>query len=86
MITNQESGYWILGYPRNTNYEDERKRRKKVRSKEYNTLYKCSKCLKVWENFISYRKQFIAYTDMPSYGLNRKDCKICTNKKELNYG
>ena len=62
------------------------KGRKKVRSKEYNTLYKCSKCLKVWENFLSYRKQFIAYTDMPSYGLNEKDCKICINKKELSYG
>ena len=27
MITNQESRYWILGYPRNADYEEERKRR-----------------------------------------------------------
>ncbi len=86
MITNQESRYWILGYSRDIDYEDERRRRKNTRAKEYNTLYKCSKCLKVWENFISYKKQFITYTDIPSYGLDKKDCKICKNKKELNYG
>ena len=28
MITNQDSKYWILGYPRNTDYERERKRKK----------------------------------------------------------
>ena len=78
MITKQESNYWILGYPRNTNYEDERKRKKAAYSKEYNTLYKCVKCDRVWEQFLAYKeKKLITYTHMPSYGLNRRECKLC---------
>jgi len=78
MITNQESRYWILGYPRDTNYEKERKRQRDERRKEYNTLYKCTKCKKVWEQFCSYKgKKIITYSHMPSYGLNKEDCQKC---------
>ena len=78
MITRQKSNYWILGYPRDIKYETERKRKKGVYEKEYNTLYKCTKCKKVWEQFAAYRgKTLVTYTHMPSYGLNRKNCKKC---------
>ena len=78
MIAEQKSRYWILGYPRDTKYEIERKRKKGERVKEYNTLYKCTKCEKVWEQFLAYEgKKLITYSHMPSYGLNRKDCKKC---------
>jgi len=78
MITKQTSRYWILGYQRNTSYEDERKRSKSEHDKEYNTLYKCVKCDKVWEQFPAYKKKkLVTYTHMPSYGLNRKKCKTC---------
>ena len=78
MITEQKSRYWILGYPRDTKYEIERKRKKGEHKKEYNTLYKCTKCNKVWEQFAAYKgKKLITYNHMPSYGLNRKDCKKC---------
>ena len=78
MIGNQDSKYWILGYPRNTDYEDERRRKKGAHEREYNTLYKCTKCEKVWEQFLAYQgKKLVTYSHMPSYGLNRKDCKKC---------
>ncbi len=78
MVGEQDSRYWILGYHRGVDYESERKRKTNERQKEYNTLYKCETCGKVWERFISYRKkQIVTYTDMPSYGLNRKQCKLC---------
>ena len=78
MITKQESNYWILGYPRNTSYEEERRRKKGQHAKEYNTLYKCIKCDKVWEQFPAYKgKKLITYSHMPSYGLDRRDCKKC---------
>ena len=78
MIAEQKSRYWILGYPRNTEYEEGRRRQKKEYEKEYNTLYKCVKCEMVWEQFFAYGgKKLITYSHMPSYGLNRKDCKKC---------
>ena len=78
MIAEQRSRYWILGYPRNTEYEDERRRKKGEYEKEYNTLYKCNKCGKVWEQFLAYKgKKLVTYSHMPSYGLNRKNCKKC---------
>ena len=78
MITQQKSRYWILGYARDEKYEDERKRKRAEYAKEYNTLYKCTKCNKVWEQFLGYKsKKVVTYTHMPSYGLNRRDCKQC---------
>ena len=78
IIANQSNRYWILGYPRNIGYEAERKKNKGEYEKEYNTLYKCTKCEKVWEQFFAYGgKKLITYSHMPSYGLNRKDCKKC---------
>ena len=78
MITEQKSSYWILGYTRDARYENERKRKRGEHEKEYNTLYKCTKCKKVWEQFLAYKgKKLITYSHMPSYGLNRKDCKKC---------
>ena len=70
IIANQSNRYWILGYPRNIGYEAERKKNKGEYEKEYNTLYKCTKCGKVWEQFLAYKgKKLITYSHMPSYGL-----------------
>jgi hypothetical protein len=70
---------YILGYARDLSYEKERKRNrhKKPRAEGMNTLYKCDSCGKVWETYLNHRKQFVSYTDIPGYGLQRNKCKIC---------
>ena len=79
-----KNGYLILGYPRNIDYEQESKRRKIRKPKgdiKFNTLYKCLSCDKVWEHYLTHRRQFIAYTDIPSYGLERNKCLKCKGEK-----
>tara|TARA_R110000824_G_scaffold311900_2_gene499059 strand:+ start:394 stop:645 length:252 start_codon:yes stop_codon:yes gene_type:complete len=70
---------YILGYARDLDYEKERKRKrgKKPRSEGMNTLYKCNSCGKVWETYLNHRKQFVSYTDIPTYGLKNNKCKLC---------
>ena len=77
MIEEQKSRYWILGYTRNVDYEEERKRRTKVSGEQPNTLYKCESCDLVWEHYSTHKRQFVTYTHMPSYGLKRLNCKKC---------
>ena len=77
------ANYWILGYPRDVDYKREAKRRRyKKNGIGLNTMYKCNSCGKVWEEHVMYqKKQFITYTDIPSYGLNRHKCKICIGEE-----
>ena len=79
----EENGYWILGgYAwENTRKSDYRK--KSLKGGKNRRLRFCKECRVVWQEYFTHKKKFITYPDMPTYGLERKKCKMCINKKEL---
>ena len=78
---NQSNGYWILGYSTNDANANERTKeiqREKAQNKQ---LSYCLNCKKVWQFYYTYRQEFLTYTDMPTYGLKRQKCRLCTKEK-----
>ena len=79
MIGEQDSRYWILGYPENK-VGVSRKKKSVKRGVQLNTLYKCPKCDSVWEYYYKssvYNRHLLKYKHIPSYGLERMTCKEC---------
>ena len=45
-------------------------------------LYLIDSCKKVWETYLNHTKQFVSYTDIPSYGLKNNKCKLCKGEND----
>ena len=78
----QDNGYWILGYNGSEASRYQSKREKKLAGGKNRCMFLCIKCNSVWQEYFSHKKEFITYPDMPTYGLERKKCKVCIKKKE----
>jgi|TARA_Y100001938_G_C8076006_1_gene426114 hypothetical protein len=73
----QDTGYWILGYP-GTGVK--KKQKSRAKAFQLGALYKCEKCNSVWECYYrnaQLKRQFLKYTNIPSYGLERRVCQEC---------
>jgi len=73
----QDTGYWILGY---SDLRVKKKQKSRVKGFQLGTMYKCPDCNSVWECYYKsthIKRKFLKYTDIPSYGLDRRVCQEC---------
>lgn len=75
---------WVLHQIEKSRGRKSKKRYKKNWKQSDSLLYKCNRCGSVWEHTkkSNRNRKMKTYQDFPTYGLARKVCLSCLEKKK----